>query len=97
MVSSSVSMDRWRSVLVERSVRSQKIMSFFLSLVKQNSHSDTTVLSSIVTNLLENSEKFIEEYSEQLLSHGYVHLNELVRPGKEAGDTRGGSGPVFCF
>ena len=46
MVSSSVSMDRWRSVLVERSVRSQKIMSFFLSLVKQNSHSDTNFLSS---------------------------------------------------
>ena len=65
MVSSSVSMDRWRSVLVERSVRSQKIMSF-LSLVKQNSQSDTTVLSSIVTNLLDNSEKFIEEYPEQL-------------------------------
>ena len=38
----------------------------FLLLVKQNSQSDSTVLSSIVGNLLENSEKFIEEYSEWL-------------------------------
>ena len=49
--------------MVERSVKSPKVMSF-LSLVKQNSQSDSTVLSSIVGNLLENSEKFIEEYSE---------------------------------
>ena len=49
--------------MVERSVKSPKVMSFLL-LVKQNSQSDSTVLSSIVGNLLENSEKFIEEYSE---------------------------------
>ena len=47
-------------------------------------------------NLLDNSEKFIEEYSETL-SHGSEHLNELVRPGKEAADSRGSSGPVFCL
>lgn len=58
-----MSMDRGRSVMVERSVKSPKVMSFLL-LVKQNSQSDSTVLSSIVGNLLENSEKFIEEYSE---------------------------------
>lgn len=90
-----MSMDRWRSVTVERSVRSQKV-EFFLSLVKQNSQSDTRVLCSIMGNLLDNSEKFIEEYSETL-SHGSEHLNELVRPGKEAADSRGSSDPVFCL